>query len=103
MMLFVLLVVYTGSWRRIKCINSVPLFKQANIRAKKREEFKQQLQEKPLEDTAESNFFDWRLSGRPSLRVKRMFKFHDQGKFIQLAQRERAKVTSLTPLFQEHN
>lgn len=65
---------------------------QANIRAKKREEFKQQLQEKPVEDTVESTFFDNRVSIRPSMKAKRMFKFHDQGRFIQLAQRERAKV-----------
>ena len=69
-------------------------YHQANIRAKKREEFKQQLQEKPPEDTLESNFFDGRIGGRLPVRVKRMFKFHDQGKFIQLAQRERAKVFS---------
>lgn len=68
---------------------------QANIRAKKREEFKQQLQEKPVEDTVESTFFDNRVSIRPSMKAKRMFKFHDQGRFIQLAQRERAKVSVL--------
>ncbi|KAK3879323.1 hypothetical protein Pcinc_016108 [Petrolisthes cinctipes] len=78
------------SGKEVHLTQRIPTLK-ANIRAKKREEFKQQLQEKPLEDPAESNFHDWRLSGRPSQRVKRIFKFHDQGKFIQLAQRERAK------------
>ncbi|XP_042211720.1 U4/U6 small nuclear ribonucleoprotein Prp3-like isoform X2 [Homarus americanus] len=79
------------SGKEVHLTQRIPTLK-ANIRAKKREEFKQQLQEKPIEDTAESNFFDARVSIRPSLRVKRPFKFHDQGKFIQLAQRERAKA-----------
>ncbi|XP_063849235.1 U4/U6 small nuclear ribonucleoprotein Prp3-like [Scylla paramamosain] len=78
------------SGKEVHLTQRIPTLK-ANIRAKKREEFKQQLQEKPLEDTSESNFFDGRIGGRPPVRVKRMFKFHDQGKFIQLAQRERAK------------
>uniref|UniRef100_A0A2P2I311 U4/U6 small nuclear ribonucleoprotein Prp3-like n=1 Tax=Hirondellea gigas TaxID=1518452 RepID=A0A2P2I311_9CRUS len=65
----------------------------ANIRAKKREEFKQQLAEKPgFDETPDAEFYDSRLPSRPSARQQRLsFKFHDQGKFIQLAQRERAK------------
>lgn len=79
------------SGKEVHLTQRIPTLK-ANIRAKKREEFKQQLQEKPVEDSAESNFFDPRVSMRPSIKVKRPFKFHDQGKFIQLAQRERAKA-----------
>ncbi|KAK8729549.1 hypothetical protein OTU49_008539 [Cherax quadricarinatus] len=79
------------SGKEVHLTQRIPTLK-ANIRAKKREEFKQQLQEKPIEDTAESNFFDPRVSVRPSIRIKRPFRFHDQGKFIQLAQRERAKA-----------
>ncbi|KAK7081259.1 U4/U6 small nuclear ribonucleoprotein Prp3 [Halocaridina rubra] len=78
------------SGKEVHLTQRIPTLK-ANIRAKKREEFKQQLQEKPLEDTVESTFFDPRVSGRPTLRVKRPFRFHDPGRFIQLAQRERAK------------
>jgi len=76
--------------REVHLTTRVPTLK-ANIRAKKREEFKQQLNEKPLEDVGENSFFDYRVSTRPTLRTKRLFKFHEQGKFIQVAQRERAK------------
>lgn len=79
------------SGKEVHLTQRIPTLK-ANIRAKKREEFKQQLQEKPVEDTVESTFFDNRVSIRPSMKAKRMFKFHDQGRFIQLAQRERAKA-----------
>ncbi|KAB7508004.1 U4/U6 small nuclear ribonucleoprotein Prp3 [Armadillidium nasatum] len=68
----------------------VPTLK-ANIRAKKREEFKQQLLEKPVEESTELHFFDLRVPAKPFTRNKRTFKFHEQGKYIQLAQRERAK------------
>ncbi|MCL4123273.1 UNVERIFIED_CONTAM: hypothetical protein GTU68_017263 [Idotea baltica] len=64
---------------------------QANIRAKKREEFKQQLLEKPIEESSESQFYDYRVPLKPFLKPKKAFKFHEQGKYIQLAQRERAK------------
>lgn len=65
----------------------------ANIRAKKREEFKQQLAEKPsFDETPDTEFYDPRVPVRPSHRHNKMsFKFHEQGKFIHLAQRERAK------------
>ncbi|XP_064082597.1 U4/U6 small nuclear ribonucleoprotein Prp3-like isoform X1 [Macrobrachium nipponense] len=78
------------SGKEVHLTQRIPTLK-ANIRAKKREEFKQQLQERPLEDTVESTFFDPRVTSRASLRSKRPFRFHDPGKFIQLAQRERAK------------
>lgn len=67
---------------------------QANIRAKKRQEFKQQLLEKPVEESSESHFYDYRVLMKPFSRTKKCFKFHEQGKYIQLAQRERAKVSS---------
>lgn len=76
--------------REVHLTTRVPTLK-ANIRAKKREEFKQQLNEKPVDDVGENSYFDYRVSTRPTLRTKRMFKFHEQGKFIQVAQRERAK------------
>ena len=64
----------------------------ANIRAKKREQFKQQLAEKPnIDETPDTQFYDPRVPSKSSQRQTKMFKFHEQGKFIQLAQRERAK------------
>lgn len=65
---------------------------QANIRAKKREEFRQQLQEKTVEDITESTFFDPRISAKPNIRTKRALRFHEPGKFQQLADRMRMKV-----------
>jgi U4/U6 small nuclear ribonucleoprotein PRP3 len=64
----------------------------ANLRAKRREEFKQQLQEKPvIEDTSEA-FFDPRVKQKPQFRLKRGFSFHEKGKFIKEAQSLRTKV-----------
>lgn len=63
----------------------------ANIRAKKREQFKA-VHEKPPEEISESKFFDPRIGNKGSVRGKRNFKFHDKGKFEQLAQRMRTKA-----------
>lgn len=64
----------------------------ANIRAKKREQFRAQLTDKIAEETGESKFFDNRISLKPSLRNKRSLRFHEPGKFQQLAERLRMKV-----------
>ena len=79
------------SGKEVHLTQRVPTLK-ANIRAKKREEFKQQLTEKDEGPEQGSTFFDPRVSARPPVKERRLFKFHDQGKFIQVAQRERAKV-----------
>lgn len=63
----------------------------ANIRAVKREQFRQQLKEKPGEEL-ESTYFDNRVNAVPALRVRRGFKFHEQGRFEKIAQRIRTKV-----------
>ncbi|CAI9736354.1 U6 small nuclear ribonucleoprotein Prp3-like [Octopus vulgaris] len=63
----------------------------ANIRAKRRAQFKG-LIEKPPEEISESRFFDGRLSSKAAQRPKRGFKFHEQGKYEQLAQRLRTKA-----------
>ncbi|KAH9502247.1 U4/U6 small nuclear ribonucleoprotein Prp3, partial [Bulinus truncatus] len=63
----------------------------ANIRAKRREQFKG-LIDKPPEEISESKFFDGRLSLKGALRPKRGFKFHEKGKFEQQASRLRAKA-----------
>lgn len=63
----------------------------ANIRAKRREQFKG-LIEKPPEEISESRFFDARVGTKLAQRPRRGFKFHERGKFEQLAQRLRTKA-----------
>lgn len=80
--------------KEIELTHRMPTLK-ANIRAVKREQFKQQLKEKPSEDMESNTFFDPRVSIAPSQRQRRTFKFHDKGKFEKIAQRLRTKVSSL--------
>ena len=70
----------------------VPTLK-ANIRAKKREEFRQKLQEKPTPEmtSATSNYYDTRVQQESASRPRRTFKFHEKGRFIQIAQKIRTK------------
>ncbi|KAJ8036226.1 U4/U6 small nuclear ribonucleoprotein Prp3 [Holothuria leucospilota] len=76
--------------RVIQLPKFVPTIK-ANIRAKRREEFKATQQEKPQDiNLNSSRFFDPRLSV-PEQRTKKTFKFFEQGKFERIAQRIRAK------------
>lgn len=77
--------------KEIQLTHLVPTLK-ANIRAKKREEFRQQLQEKSVEDISESHFFDPRISMRSNVRNKRPLRFHEPGKFQQMADRMRMKA-----------
>ncbi|XP_064595990.1 LOW QUALITY PROTEIN: U4/U6 small nuclear ribonucleoprotein Prp3-like [Liolophura sinensis] len=63
----------------------------ANIRAKRREQFKG-LIEKPPEEFTETKYFDPRVSLKPTQRQKRGFKFHEVGKFQQIASRLRTKA-----------
>lgn len=64
----------------------------ANIRAKKRQEFRSQLSDKISEDNAEPSFYDARIGLKPATRTKRNLRFHEPGKFQQLAERIRMKV-----------
>lgn len=80
-----------SSGKEIQLTHVVPTLK-ANIRAKKREEFRQQLQERTVEDISESHFFDARIGAKPSIRNKRALRFHEPGKFQQLADRMRMKA-----------
>ncbi|XP_054567975.1 U4/U6 small nuclear ribonucleoprotein Prp3-like [Eptesicus fuscus] len=75
----------------IELTHRMPTLK-ANIRAVKREQFKQQLKEKPSEDMESNTFFDPRVSIAPSQRQRRTFKFHAKGKFEEIAQRLRTKA-----------
>ncbi|XP_076447433.1 U4/U6 small nuclear ribonucleoprotein Prp3-like [Babylonia areolata] len=63
----------------------------ANIRAKRREQFKGLIEKAP-EEIADSKFFDHRMGNKGPARQRRSFKFHEHGKFEQLAQRLRAKA-----------
>uniref|UniRef100_A0A669C4R5 U4/U6 small nuclear ribonucleoprotein Prp3 n=1 Tax=Oreochromis niloticus TaxID=8128 RepID=A0A669C4R5_ORENI len=64
----------------------------ANIRAVKREQFRQQLKEKPGDDLESTSYFDQRVPVPPAQRARRTFKFHDQGRFEKIAQRIRTKA-----------
>lgn len=64
----------------------------ANIRAVKREQFRQQLKEKPGEDLESTSYFDNRVSLNQAQRPRKGFKFHEQGRFEKIAQRIRTKV-----------
>ncbi|EZA52724.1 U4/U6 small nuclear ribonucleoprotein Prp3 [Ooceraea biroi] len=78
--------------KEVQLTQVVPTLK-ANIRAKKREEFKAQLQEsKGPEEIQDTHFFDTRIGVKPSMRGKRSLKFHEPGKFQQLAERMRMKM-----------
>lgn len=64
----------------------------ANIRAKKRQEFKSQLNDKLSDDNAEPKYYDNRIGVKPAMRNKRTLRFHEPGKFQQLAERLRMKA-----------
>lgn len=64
----------------------------ANIRAVKREQFRQQLKEKPADDMESTSYFDPRVPLVPAQRAKKGFRFHEQGRFEKIAQRIRTKV-----------
>lgn len=70
----------------------------ANIRAKKREVLKthmgkgSQQQNDDMGNLIETQFFDPRVPVKPSVRSRRTFHFHEQGKFQQVASRMRMKA-----------
>lgn len=70
---------------------------QANIRAKKQEEFRQKLQEKPAAPAQETaptgnKYFDYRVKQESQARGKRHFKFYEKGRFEKIAEKMRKKV-----------
>lgn len=71
----------------------------ANIRAVKREQFRQQLKEKPSDDLESTSYFDSRVALTPAQRAKKGFRFHEQGRFEKIAQRIRTKVGNSIPLY----
>ncbi|GLV44248.1 Precursor RNA processing 3 [Carabus blaptoides fortunei] len=77
--------------KAIQLTHIAPTLK-ANIRAKKREEFKAQMNDKVNEELTETHFFDSRIGAKPAVRNKRALRFHEPGKFQQLAERLRMKA-----------
>ncbi|XP_011298840.1 U4/U6 small nuclear ribonucleoprotein Prp3 isoform X2 [Fopius arisanus] len=78
--------------KEVQLTQVVPTLK-ANIRAKKREEFRAQLQEsKGPEEIQDTHFFDTRIGVKAASRSKRALKFHEPGKFQQIAERIRMKA-----------
>lgn len=65
----------------------------ANIRAQKKEQFKHQLTDRTSDESGETKFFDNRIGVKPAMRNKRALRFHEPGKFQQLAERLRMKVS----------
>uniref|UniRef100_A0A8C4EQH7 U4/U6 small nuclear ribonucleoprotein Prp3 n=1 Tax=Dicentrarchus labrax TaxID=13489 RepID=A0A8C4EQH7_DICLA len=80
-----------ASGKEVELTHRMPTLK-ANIRAVKREQFRQQLKEKPGEDLESTSYFDQRVFITPAQRPRRAFKFHDQGRFEKIAQRIRTKA-----------
>ncbi|XP_040901181.1 U4/U6 small nuclear ribonucleoprotein Prp3 isoform X2 [Toxotes jaculatrix] len=80
-----------ASGKEVELTHRMPTLK-ANIRAVKREQFRQQLKEKPGEDLESTSYFDQRVSVTLPQRPRRGFKFHDQGHFEKIAQRIRTKA-----------
>lgn len=71
----------------------------ANIRAVKREQFRQQLKEKPSDDLESTSYFDPRVALAPAQKPKKGFRFHEQGRFEKIAQRIRTKVGNSNPSY----
>uniref|UniRef100_A0A3P8UUE3 U4/U6 small nuclear ribonucleoprotein Prp3 n=1 Tax=Cynoglossus semilaevis TaxID=244447 RepID=A0A3P8UUE3_CYNSE len=80
-----------ASGKEVELTHRMPTLK-ANIRAVKREQFRQQLKEKPGEELESTSYFDQRVLVPPSQRPRKTFKFHDQGRFEKIAQRIRTKA-----------
>lgn len=81
------------SGREINIQTLTPTLK-ANIRAKKKETFKHQQTEKAIEEAkiTEPTFYDERIMAKPAVRGKRALRFHEPGKFQQMAERMRMKA-----------
>uniref|UniRef100_A0A8B9HRH5 U4/U6 small nuclear ribonucleoprotein Prp3 n=1 Tax=Astyanax mexicanus TaxID=7994 RepID=A0A8B9HRH5_ASTMX len=80
-----------ASGKEVELTHRMPTLK-ANIRAVKREQFRQQLKEKPSDDLESTSYFDPRMIVPPPQRARRGFKFHEQGRFEKIAQRIRTKT-----------
>ncbi|XP_045782066.1 U4/U6 small nuclear ribonucleoprotein Prp3 [Maniola jurtina] len=79
------------SGKRVQLTHVAPTLK-ANIRAKRREEFRAQLSGQVTEPVGEAAWVDDRVASKPPTRVKRALRFHEPGKFTQMAERLRMKA-----------
>ncbi|XP_026317817.1 U4/U6 small nuclear ribonucleoprotein Prp3 [Hyposmocoma kahamanoa] len=81
------------SGKRVQLTHVAPTLK-ANIRAKRREEFRAQLSGQATSEPTPSDaaWVDPRVAAKPAQRAKRALKFHEPGKFRQLAERLRMKA-----------
>ncbi|XP_013860155.1 U4/U6 small nuclear ribonucleoprotein Prp3 [Austrofundulus limnaeus] len=80
-----------ASGKEVELTHRMPTLK-ANIRAVKREQFRQQLKEKPGDDIESTSYFDLRVPMAPAQRTRKSFRFHDPGRFEKIAQRVRTKA-----------
>lgn len=81
-----------NSGRAISIPTLAPTLK-ANIRAKKKETFSKaaNANERQQEDQSQK-FFDDRITAKPAIRSKRSLRFHEPGKFQQMAEKLRMKT-----------
>lgn len=84
--------------KEVQLTHVTPTLK-ANIRAKKRAVFKAQFNQQAPESISEAHYFDSRIENKPSVRNKRALRFHEPGKFQQLADRMRMKVNKICKKF----
>lgn len=81
-----------NSGRAISIPTLAPTLK-ANIRAKKKETFnKTTLSTDRQQEDQSVKFFDDRIAAKPALRSKRSLRFHEPGKFQQMAEKMRMKA-----------
>ncbi|XP_064075856.1 U4/U6 small nuclear ribonucleoprotein Prp3 [Vanessa tameamea] len=79
------------SGKRVQLTHVAPTLK-ANIRAKRREEFRAQLSAPGGEAEGGARWHDARVRTRAPARTRRALRFHEPGKFTQLAERLRMKA-----------
>ncbi|XP_052755083.1 U4/U6 small nuclear ribonucleoprotein Prp3 [Galleria mellonella] len=80
------------SGKRVQLTHVAPTLK-ANIRAKRREEFRAQLSgQTSSEPQPDAGWVDARLQLKPPVRARRALRFHEPGKFRQMAERLRMKA-----------
>lgn len=78
---------------RAICIPTLAPTLKANIRAKKKESFiKSAHSTDRLQDDQTLKFYDDRITAKPSMRNKRSLRFHEPGKFQQLAEKLRMRA-----------
>lgn len=80
-----------NSGRAISIPTLAPTLK-ANIRAKKKETFNKVTQPNDRQDDQSNKFFDDRITIKAAVRTKRSLRFHEPGKFHQMAEKMRMKA-----------